>query len=138
MSDDNERDYKVGKGKPPQATQFKPGKSGNPQGARRHKRRGERATMRELAMACASEPVIVTVHGRQVKIFKKEALMLAVINDALTCTPAHRLKALRLLADIGAFDVPTAAYANDAEARRRFLERLAAEAVRHDHPFRPA
>ncbi|WP_409035531.1 DUF5681 domain-containing protein [Novosphingobium sp.] len=34
-----ERDCEVDKGKPPEATQFKPGQSGNPAGARRHKRR---------------------------------------------------------------------------------------------------
>lgn len=138
MTDDSERNYAVGRGKPPVATQFKPGKSGNPQGARLHKRKRDRGTIRDLAMACANEQVTVTVRGRQMKISKKEAVILAVTNDALTSTAAHRLKAMRLLADIGAYDVPAEARADDPEARRIFFQRLVDEVQRDDHAFRPA
>jgi hypothetical protein len=64
---DNEREYEVGKGKPPRASQFKPGQSGNPAGARRHKRRKSGFTLRELAIACANEIMTITHQWAEVQ-----------------------------------------------------------------------
>lgn len=132
MTNGSDRPYEVGKGKPPVSTRFKAGVSGNPTGAKRGAKTDGRVTLRDLAIQSANETITVTVRGRSQKLTKKEALILAVLNDALTGTPAHRLKASRYLASIGTFDVrasdPSAA---DAEARRKFLERLAEEARRH-------
>ena len=133
MTDRSDRSYAVGKGKPPLSTRFKAGVSGNPSGSKSKAVKDKRATLRDLAIQSANEMVTVTVRGRPHKLPKKEALVLAVINDALMGSAAHRLKSLRYLASIGTFDVrlsdPSAA---DAEARRKFLERLAEVARRED------
>lgn len=125
-----EREYEVGKGKPPKANQFKPGQSGNPAGARRHKRRKAGYTLRELAIACANEMVTITLNGRKTKVTKKEAIALAVMNDALTEDAAHRLRALRELREIGAFDPAPHAPPSQTDAVIKFVERLAKEAER--------
>lgn len=125
-----ERDYKVGKGKPPKASQFKPGQSGNPAGARSHKRRKGGYTLRELAMACANETMTITINGLKTKVTKKEALALAVFNDALTEDAAHRLRALRELREIGAFDPLPHDPQSRADALHKFIETLAKEAER--------
>ena len=122
----NDRDYEVGKGKPPKEHQFQPGRSGNPQGARRHRRNKRFSTLRDLAIECVNEAVNVTLNGRQIKVTKKEAITLAIINDALTGTPAHRLRALRELREIGAFD-PAPQPRTNAQEINKFLEKLAEE-----------
>jgi len=125
-----ERDYEVGKGKPPKAYQFKPGQSGNPAGARRHRPRKQNYTLRELAIAVANEPVTVTLNGRKVKVTKKEAIFIGVINDALTQDAAHRLRALRELGKLGAFNPAPHAPLSQSDAIHKFVERLAKEAER--------
>lgn len=122
-----ERDYEVGKGKPPKAHQFKPGQSGNPAGARRHRGRKHGHTLRELAIASANEMVTITVNSRKTKVTKKEAIALAVMNDALTGTPAHRLRALRELREIGAFDPAPQRQLSRMEEVNKFLEKLRQE-----------
>lgn len=124
------RNYEVGKGKPPKASQFKPGKSGNPAGARRHKYRKNGHSLRELAIACANETMVITINGRKTKVTKKEALTLAVINDALTGTPAHRLRAMRELREIGAFEPAPRNAPSRAQEINKFIEKLAEEARR--------
>lgn len=127
---DNEREYEVGKGKPPKASQFKPGQSGNPAGARRHKRRKSGFTLRELAIACANEIMTITINGQKYKVTKKEALFISVFNDALAGDPAHRLRALRELREIGAFDPAPHQPLSRTAAIHKLVERLAKEAER--------
>ncbi|MCT2557502.1 DUF5681 domain-containing protein [Tsuneonella sp. YG55] len=126
----SERDYEVGKGKPPKASQFKPGQSGNPAGARRHKRRKSGFTLRELAIACANEIMTITINGQKYKVTKKEALFISVFNDALAGDPAHRLRALRELREIGAFDPAPHQPLSRTAAIHKLVERLAKEAER--------
>lgn len=99
----DDRDYAVGKGKPPAEHQFKKGKSGNPRGPS-HKNKARDATLEVLAHEAVNEMVSVFINGRERRLPKKQAIVLGVVNDALTGTPAQRLKALKALKDIGAFD----------------------------------
>jgi hypothetical protein len=102
MSDYTYAPYEVGKGKPPREHQFKKGQSGNPKG-RRHKKNARGATLEVLAFEAVNEMVPVVIRGREVRLPKKQAIVLGVVNDALTGTPAQRLKAMQALHEIGAF-----------------------------------
>jgi Family of unknown function (DUF5681) len=75
MSHDDERDYKVGYGKPPHHTRFRRGQSGNP--------RGRPAGSRNLATLvneALNEPVIVVENGGRRKISKREAIIKQLVN----------------------------------------------------------
>ena len=127
MSDQKRDD--VGPGRPPIEHRFKKGKSGNPEGARRHKYRRPDVMLRDLAMRVANEMVSVTIGRQTVRVPKKVAILIAIINDSLTGTPAHRLKAFKLLQSIGAYDFDPKSLVPDDKARRKFIEKLAAEAT---------
>lgn len=103
MGQYDDRDYPVGKGKPPGEHQFKPGQSGNPRGPR-HKKKAKEATLEVLAHEAVNEMVSVFIGGRERRLPKKQAIVIGVVNDALAGTPAQRLKALKALHEIGAFD----------------------------------
>jgi hypothetical protein len=67
MSDDG---YKVGKGRPPKHTQFKPGQSGHPPG----RPKGVRNLRSDLA-AEFSKVVRVTENGRTLKVTKQQLMI---------------------------------------------------------------
>jgi hypothetical protein len=84
-----ERTYEVGRGKPPKHSQFKPGQSGNPDGARKKRRSSVSSTMSDAF----SERVSVTVNGKQKTMTKKEL----VVEQLIAKTLKGDLKALRKL-----------------------------------------
>jgi hypothetical protein len=81
--------YDVGYGKPPQRTQYRKGRSGNPKG--RPKGTLNLATVLERTLR---EPVIIRVNGRPKKITKLQAAVTQVVNKAAS----GDLKAVQLLA----------------------------------------
>lgn len=64
------KDYKVGYGKPPKHSQFKPGTSGNPSG----RPRGTKNLRTDLSEEL-SEKITVTEGGKQLEISKQRALV---------------------------------------------------------------
>jgi hypothetical protein len=87
--EDSMKPYDVGYGKPPQRTQYRKGRSGNPKG--RPKGTLNLATVLERTKR---EPVIIRVNGRPKKITKLQAAVTQVANKAAT----GDLKAVQLLA----------------------------------------
>jgi hypothetical protein len=67
----------VGYGRPPRATRFKPGQSGNPRG----RPKGSKGLASVLSRALA-EKVTVTENGRRRKITKLEAMTKQLVNKA--------------------------------------------------------
>jgi hypothetical protein len=129
------RDYAVGKGKPPAEHQFKKGKSGNPRGPS-HKKKARDATLEVLAHEAVNEMVSVFINGRERRLPKKQAIVLGVVNDALTGTPAQRLKALKALHEIGAFERAVEDYRLTPEMEHehlvKFVNDLAEECKRDE------
>ncbi|MBV8400491.1 MAG: hypothetical protein JOZ17_17380 [Acetobacteraceae bacterium] len=72
-------DYEVGYCKPPLATRFKKGQSGNPKGGRKGVPR-----LPTLIKKIMDEPIIVTEGKRRKSISKAEAIVKQLVNRALT------------------------------------------------------
>ena len=78
MPRDNKRDYKVGRGKPPLQTRFKPGQSGNPKG-RPKGRRGLFALLRAELQTLIN----VTEDGQTKRMTKEQAIAKRLVNALL-------------------------------------------------------
>jgi Family of unknown function (DUF5681) len=68
---------RIGYGRPPLATRFRPGQSGNPRG----RAKGSR-NLSTIVNAALNEPVIVTENGRRRSITKLEAAIKQLVNRA--------------------------------------------------------
>lgn len=130
MSKDDKTDYEVGYGKPPKATRFQKGQSGNPKG-RPKEARGFRASLqREL-----EAPVRIREGDREVRISKGEAVAKRVVEKSLK----GDLGAARLIAALDGERVLALAAAGsaaaaepepvDAEILDHLLKLLASDAV---------
>ena len=71
------RDYDVGYGKPPNATRFQKGHSGNPTGRRRGSKNLSTILEEEL-----EQRVVIRENGKQKKITKRRASMKQLVNKA--------------------------------------------------------
>lgn len=77
------RDYEVGFGRPPKATQFKPGKSGNPRG----RPKGSRpvgAVLQDILR----QRIAVTQNGRTRWLPRLEVMLRKLANDAMRSEPS--------------------------------------------------
>lgn len=77
MTNSDRQDGPVGYKRPPRATQFKPGQSGNPRGRPRGAKNFATAIEQELL-----SPVAVNEHGRRKKISKLMAIAKQLVNKA--------------------------------------------------------
>jgi hypothetical protein len=102
-----EREYTVGKGKPPQHTRFQKGHSGNPKGHRKGSRNV--ATLLEQAL---NERVVVTENGKRKTITKLEAMLKQLANKA--ASGDHR--AIKLLMPLAETCLASSSPASDAPA----------------------
>jgi Family of unknown function (DUF5681) len=71
-------DYEVGYGRPPKATRFKPGRSGNPRGRPRQSQNGRTLLQQEL-----DEVVLVNEGGIPRRMSKRQAFFKTLVNRAL-------------------------------------------------------
>ncbi|GJD63986.1 DUF5681 domain-containing protein [Methylobacterium frigidaeris] len=88
---DHPAEYEVGYGRPPRASQFKPGQCGNPRGRPTKPKSLQAALERELDRA-----IVVREAGRERRLSKREVITRRVVDDA--CRGDAR--ALRLVRDI--------------------------------------
>ena len=95
MSDKSSPSYEVGFGKPPEASRFKPGQSGNPRG--RPKGVLNLATTVQKALR---ERVTVVEHGRRRQVSKLEATVTQLVNRAAKGEPRATQQLLALVATV--------------------------------------
>lgn len=89
------RDYEIGKGKPPKASQFPPGVSGNPSG--RPKRPPK---LRKAMSSILVRDITLTVNGHKKTMPTQEALLFAMITKALKAPVKHQLGVIDLLREL--------------------------------------
>jgi hypothetical protein len=102
MSDKSasEANYEIGYGKPPKATQFKKGKSGNPKG----RNRGEQIEdVRVVIEEVLEETLPLREDGRVRTVTKLEAMMRAQFVDALRGNPKAVRTIFKLAKKTGLF-----------------------------------
>ena len=118
---DQEDDYKVGYGKPPRATQFRRGSSGNPKGRPKASKGPDSHLMQEL-----SKLITVTENGQRRRISKSRALYMQLVNKAISGDPtstrivSRHLERVQLRLDAVAASQPV-------EPRMRAIEELSDE-----------
>ncbi len=114
--------YEVGYGKPPAATRFKPGQSGNPRG-----RRKGRKNLRTIIENELMETVTVRIDGKARKLTKMEAISKRMVGDALQGNQKAMAKVMDLgqQLDIGgcADDPRMPTRPEDEEIIGRFVEK---------------
>lgn len=76
MTDDDDQD-KVGYKKPPKSTQFKKGKSGNPNG------RPPKKLFHEVFIDALNDEVTLTLNGEKVTMTVKEAILKKLLIDSM-------------------------------------------------------
>lgn len=93
------KDYEVGYGKPPKHTRWKLGRSGNPRGRPKGSVDG-----RSLFMKVDNERVSIRM-GSKIKIMtNQEAILRAIMNDAIRGKSGARREYLKLMERCGQFD----------------------------------
>ena len=102
-----ERQYTVGKGKPPEYTRFQKGQSGNPTGRRKGSKNV--ATLLEQVL---NERVVVTENGKRKRITKLEAMLKQLANKA--ASGDHR--AIKLLMPLAETCIAPSNAASDSAA----------------------
>jgi hypothetical protein len=113
--------YDVGYGKPPRATQFKPGRSGNPKG----RAKGAR-NFASIVTAALNERVTVIENGKRRRITKLEAAMKQLTNRAATGEPraTQTLLALAQAAEIQTDSPAPASSVADDIVMRELVRRI--------------
>ena len=81
-TDKDDGPYPVGRGKPPQKTQFKKGQSGNPKGRPKGSKNFKSTINTEL-----NRKVAVNEEGRRKRITKREAIAKQLVNKAAAGDP---------------------------------------------------
>jgi Family of unknown function (DUF5681) len=103
-------DYAVGYGRPPRATQFASGKSGNPKG----RPKGSR-TVGAILQDILRQKIAVTENGKTRRLAALEVMLRRLVNDAMR-SDAKAMKLLLALVD---------RYADTTEAKVQLGELLA-------------
>lgn len=98
-SANNPASYKVGYGRPPEHSRFKPGQSGNPKG----KRKGQK-NFQSIARAALGEKIVVRTSRGPKRMAKLEALMQTSISNALKGNPRATDQVFKIAREIGLAD----------------------------------
>jgi len=126
MSDDK-RDYEVGYGRPPRATRFQPGRSGNPQG----RPRGARNLATDLAEELG-ETIRIREGDRSLRVSKQRAMLKALVAKALKGDARAASLLIGLVAKVTDAAASAAAHPDQPlpEADRRILDEFLVQSQR--------
>jgi hypothetical protein len=116
-------DFKVGYGKPPQSTQFKPGTSGNPAG----RPKGTKNLRTDLSEELA-EKITVTEGGQQLVISKQRAMLKSLMAKSIRGDTSASRALISLIVGIEQADaersVVITTTAEDLEVLQAYKERV--------------
>jgi Family of unknown function (DUF5681) len=131
-----EREYKVGRGKPPLHSRFKKGQSGNPRGPRPRAK-----NLPALLVAALNEPIVVSANGESREITKREAVIAQLVDKSTgadlraTKMLIDMLKDVEKRAGVTPASEASAFTAADEEVVENLIARLRrAELARIHHP----
>jgi hypothetical protein len=136
------KNYDVGFGKPPRGSQWKPGQSGNPKGARPAKQ--NIALLESLAQQLnISVPIQI---GRKSKtVPMSEALAMSLIRDLMTAPIKTKLTGMLILEKLGVLNLQAQSLATNepddgdfTEEDRRFIELVRKDFGLDEYPEPPA
>jgi hypothetical protein len=113
------RDGQPDRRSPPEAYQFKKGKSGNPSG-----RPKASPSVKAVAEAIASEKIKVKRRGKETMITRREAMIESVINEAIRKGDHRALKTLADLMGVGEAAGPPAPTAEQVEETKTLADKL--------------
>jgi DNA-directed RNA polymerase subunit F len=119
------KSYKVGYGRPPRETQFKPGESGNPKG----RRKGSKNLSTQIAEALA-ETVTIKVDGRSRRVSKLQASFMQQANKAATGDARATKLMVELLMTANLRDAATVEVDSISPERRRELDAMLIAAIK--------
>jgi Family of unknown function (DUF5681) len=94
----------VGYARPPIASRFKPGKSGNPRGRPRNSR-----NLKTIIQGALTAPVVLREGARKRSISKLEGIVLKQIESALKGNEKAALATLKMAAQVGLLEAPEGA-----------------------------
>ena len=94
----------VGYARPPIASRFTPGKSGNPHGRPRNSR-----NLKTIIQSALTASVVLREGGRKRSISKLEGIVLKQIESALKGNDKAALATLKMAAQVGLLEVPEGA-----------------------------
>lgn len=94
--------YEVGYAKPPKASRFQPGKSGNPNGRPRKAK-----SINALLEQALSSPVTITEHGKQMTVEQRTVLIKALVARAIKGDMRANTIVLHLMEQRGMHKEPT-------------------------------
>lgn len=134
--------YEVGFGKPPKSSQWKPGQSGNPKGARSAKQ--NIALLESLAQQL-NMSVPIQIAGKSKTVQMGEALAMTIVRDLMAAPVDVKLAGLVKLARLGVLDLQAQSLAANepedgdfTEEDRRFIELVRKDFGLDDTPEPPA
>lgn len=105
MSKKKRSGYEVGYGRPPQATRFKKGQSGNPKG--RPKAAKTKVNVTEVIEAIINRPVTITLDGKSMMVPVIEAVIYRMADTALKGELRAGREFLKMVYDLGLGGPPT-------------------------------
>ncbi len=126
--------YQVGRGKPPLATRFQKGQSGNPKGRPRGTKNLKTDLMEELR-----ETIVVREGDRTVRMSKQRAMIKTVMNKSLKGDPRAIITLIRLMTrfaepDGGSTEVNEALSVDERELWQGLLDEHTSASERGDKP----
>ena len=121
MPPETPRDYLVGYGKPPLHTRFQKGRSGNPNGRPRGRKK-----LSTLLSDALNGSVIVVENGRRKKITKREAIVTQLVNKSASADLKATQIVLAMLRDVESQADGSAEPAAFTEADQQIIRRIQA------------
>jgi hypothetical protein len=121
MPPDDEGDYEIGYGKPPEHTRFVKGQSGNPRG-----RAPGAKNMKTLLAKALNGLVDVTEDGGRRKVSKREAIVTQIVNRSAKADFKAIQILLGMLRDSESDSDPHAADPTYTEADEQIIQRIQA------------